>query len=528
MFWADRIVEDIKRVYAKEIAAGKPVVIRDEKTISGRVHIGSMRGVAVHGILAEILKEQGIACTFRYELNDFDPMDGLPVYLPENIFRPYLGKTLKDVPSPEPGFASYTDFFGQEYQRAISKGAFIPEYYWGSEVYLSGQMNGCIRTALTNADKIKTIYREVSGSQKEDTWLPLNVICEQCGKVSTTRVSDFDGNTVGYECRDLEWTNGCGKQGRTSPFDGRAKLPWKVEWAAKFKVHGVMVEGAGKDHSTRGGSREVANRICREVFDHEPPYDVPYEFFLIEGKKMSSSKGQGSAAIDIAELLPTRIFRLTLLGKDINQQINFKPEGDTLPVLYDQFDKLAEGFWAGIEDDYARLFTLVHPADARVTIPSRFLPRFSTLAYLVQMPHLSVEEEIEKLKGHTLTELDKEELHERIETALFWLKAYAPEDFKFEIQDTLPTAVKEFTPTQHQVLGDIATFLNAHPEADGQAIHTELHELRKRSGLEAKDFFGALYIAILGKTSGPKAGWFLSVLKRDFLLERLTEGSKSK
>lgn len=526
MFWADRVVEDIKRVYAKEIAAGKPVVIRDEKTISGRVHIGSMRGVAIHGIIAEILAEQAIPHTFRYELNDFDPMDGLPVYLPETTFRPYMGRTLKDVPSPETGFSSYTDYFGQEYQRAIAKAAFAPEYYLGSEVYYSGRMNDAIRMALTHADQIKQIYREVSGSQKEDTWLPLNVVCEECGKVSTTRVTDFDGETVGYECKDLDWTPGCGKTGRVSPFDGRAKLPWKVEWAAKFKVHGVMVEGAGKDHSTRGGSREVANRICREVFEYEPPYDVPYEFFLIEGKKMSSSKGQGSAAIDIADLLPPRIFRLTLLGKDLNQQINFKPEGDTLPILYDQYDKLAESFWAGVQDDYARLFSLVHPAAECASIPTRFLPRFSTLSYLVQMPHLKVEEEVQTMKGAPLTTLDREELDERVQTALFWLGTYAPDDFKFEIQKTLPNAAKNFTEEQRLALANIRQFLQGHPDADGQAIHTQLHELRKQSGLEAKDFFGALYIAILGKPSGPKAGWFLSVLERDFLLNRLEEASK--
>ena len=46
MFWGDRIVSEIKNKYAKEIASGKKLVVRDEKTASGRVHVGSMRGVA--------------------------------------------------------------------------------------------------------------------------------------------------------------------------------------------------------------------------------------------------------------------------------------------------------------------------------------------------------------------------------------------------------------------------------------------------------------------------------------------------
>jgi lysyl-tRNA synthetase class I len=78
---------------------------------------------------------------------------------------------------------------------------------------------------------------------------------------------------------------------------------------------------------------------------------------------MSSSKGKGSSAREIADLLPTKIFRLALLGKDINQQFNFDPEGDTIPVLYDQYDKLAESYWAGVKDDYARLFEFIHETD---------------------------------------------------------------------------------------------------------------------------------------------------------------------
>ena len=122
---------------------------------------------------------------------------------------------------------------------------------------------------------------------------------------------------------------------------------------------GVDVEGAGKDHSTKGGAREVSNAIARDVFNIEPPFDVPYEFFLAGGQKMSSSKGKGSSARDIADLIPPKIFRLALLGKEINQAFNFDAEGETIPTLYDLYDKLADSTLAGITDDYARLFLLI-------------------------------------------------------------------------------------------------------------------------------------------------------------------------
>ncbi len=39
MFWADGIVQEIKERYAGKIKKGEPIIIRDEKTASGRVHV---------------------------------------------------------------------------------------------------------------------------------------------------------------------------------------------------------------------------------------------------------------------------------------------------------------------------------------------------------------------------------------------------------------------------------------------------------------------------------------------------------
>src|SRR5258708_5956205 len=109
-------------------------------------------------------------------------------------------------------------------------------------------MNEVIRTALQKADVIRRIYKDVSGSQRDEKWLPLSVVCENCGKIGTTIAVSFDGERVEYRCEKnkVEWAEGCGHEGKVSPFDGHAKLPWKVEWPAKFKVMGVHVEGGGK------------------------------------------------------------------------------------------------------------------------------------------------------------------------------------------------------------------------------------------------------------------------------------------
>lgn len=524
MLWADKKVREITERYADTIQAGEPIVIRDEKTTSGRVHVGAMRGVAIHGIISEILSEQNIGNVYRYEINDFDPMDDLPKDLNQETYQQYMGQPLYTVPAPDGRADNYAEYYGQEFMDVIEDAGFYPEFYRASETYLRGHMNAAIRTALEHADEIRNIYKQRSGSQKPEGWLPLSVVCDQCGKIGTTRAYDFDGETVGYVCEPnlVEWANGCGHEGRVSPFDGNAKLPWKVEWAAKFSVHEVAVEGGGKDLSTKGGARDVANHIAKEVYGVHPPVDIPYEFFLVGGKKMSTSKGGASSAREIADLMPPEIFRLALIGKDPMRTVEFDPRGDTLPVLFDTHDRLARKYFDGEGDDDARLFRLLHPPDERDDLTDHFRPRFSQIAFLVQMPHVDMVAEVGRLKGEKLTGTEKQEIEYRAEYARAWLEQYAPEDFKFELQtEAVPEAARVLTDEQKHALKRVLAYVQGQASLDGQELHTVLHDIRKELEIDPKAFFSALYLVFLGRESGPKAGWFLSVLDRDFLLERL-------
>jgi len=523
MFWADDIAKQIKERYADKIAFGKPIIIRDEKTASGRVHVGSLRGVAIHGIIFEILKEQGIPCKYLFEINDFDPMDGLPVYLDQEKYKKYLGKPLCDVPSPDGIAKNFAEFYAEEFIQVIHELGFGPEFYRSSDVYRSGKYNDFIRIALEKADLIREIYKRVSGSVRGTDWNPVQVICEKCGKVSTTKITGFDGELVDYTCNDLDWTNGCGHKGRVSPYNGNAKLPWKLEWAAKFKIMEVDVEGAGKDHSTKGGSRDVSETIAREVFNVLPPFNIPYEFFHVDGKKMSSSKGKGSSSREMADLLPPHILRLLLLQKVPQRVIDFIPDGDTVPILYDFYDKLSQSYFSDIKNDDSRLFKLIHFPAIKNLLIKRYLPRFSQIAYLLQMPHIDIPKEIAKEKGTELTVDDLNEINLRKKYAEVWLKTYAPEDYKFDLKETLPDVAKNLSAEQKKILEEILEYIKTKDVLDGQDLHTKLHEIRKSSGIEPKQFFESLYLSFLGKESGPKAGWFFSVLDKKFVEKRLAE-----
>lgn len=520
MFWADRIAQEIQEKKATVINNGQPLLIRDEKTLSGRVHIGSMRGVAIHGLVAEVLSEYGVPNEYRYELNDFDPFDSIPGYLDESVFTEHLGKPLYTVPSPEPGFANYAEFFGKEFTDVHVKAGFTPNYYLATELYQSGKMDSYIRIALERVADVRRILKEVSGSVKDESWLPISVICEHCGKMMTTRAMDFDGETVAYVCdKGPDGTVPCGHEGRVSPFGGTAKLFWKVDWAAKWVAQGVDIEGAGKDHSTKGGSRDVANHIARELFDYEPPFDIPYEFFLVGGKKMSSSKGRGSSAHEMSQLFPSAEFRLTLIGKDINQQIDVDPEGDSVPRMYDWYDELAEKVRDGVSDDFTRLYALAQMPSEQAEEPAHWQMRFSLLSFIVQMPHLDLMQEAEIAKGSPLTEEEKALIAERAEYTKFWLSTYAPDQFKYVLQTSLPEALV-LNDAQKSALRALHEFLSSGTRS-GEEVHARLHELKTEIPVEPKELFSAIYGLFLNRTSGPKAGWFLASLPTEVALAQL-------
>lgn len=245
---------------------------------------------------------------------------------------------------------------------------------------------------------------------------------------------------------------------------------------------------------------------------------------------MSSSKGKGSSSREIADLLPPEMLRLLLLQKEPQRTIEFIPDGDTVPILFDAYDKFAHEFVTAPESDYARMFKLIHPEDMKQALGEYHVPRFSQVAFLSQMQHLDIEKEAEHLTGQPLTDADRKELARRIKYAGIWIKTYAPEDYKFEIQETLPEMTKELSDIQKKALAEILVYIektepSANGTFDGQAMHTELHAIKEKTGIEPREFFEAIYMCILARKSGPKAGWFLSVMDKNFLLKRLKEAT---
>ena len=528
MYWADELAG----------AAVGPQVVNDSKTPSGTVHVGSLRGPVVVDTIARALRDADISTELRYGVDDLDPMDAQALLTPDAIERS-MGVPLANVPDPAGDcHPSYARHFAQSFIDTFAGLGIRPgTYYWMSEVYGSGAMDPYIRRALDAAATIRDIYRRVANVSHPDEWHPLFVICESCGRIGTTIVTGWDAErgVVRYECRrDLvTWATGCGHAGEVSPFGGRAKLPYNVDWAAKWDLFGVTIEPAGKDLSTRGGSRDRSDAIAREVFGNEPPMNVPYEFLNIRGRKMSTSKGLGAAATRIVEVIPPEQLRLLFLRPRPNTAIEFDPEGtDAIPRLFDESDRLA-GATAGrdvkgeLPPDHERLFALsLVDADADVAAEAAaYRPAFSHLALLEQIPGIDVTERVTAEKGAPLTARERQILDERRSAARAWLEGYAPDRARLAVQrEGLPPAADELDDAQRAYVSALGPALDATPW-DGESVQATIFSTSAEVGLPAGRAFAAIYLAFLGRPSGPRAGWLLAALERDFVIGRLREAA---
>ena len=287
--------------WADELAArvSGPQVVNDSKTPSGTVHVGSLRGPVILDVITRALRASGHETTLLYGVDDLDPMDAQALLTPDAVERE-MGRPLAHIPDQEPdGHASYARHHAQRFIDTFAGLGVHPDrYYWMSEHYAAGDMDPYIRIALDRADVVREVYQRVANVRHADDWHPISVICPTCGRVGTTIVTKWDGERVFFECRPdlVTWATGCGSSGWVSPFGGAAKLPWNLEWAAQWSLFGVTIEPCGKDLATAGGSRDRSDAIAREVFEREPPINVPYEFLNIGGRKMSTSKGRGTPA----------------------------------------------------------------------------------------------------------------------------------------------------------------------------------------------------------------------------------------
>ena len=516
-FWADEEVTLLE--------PGRPHVVRDSKTPSGPVPISGLRGPIISDALYRTFKRHGLDVRFVYTIDDYDPMDSQSMKEQAGMAE-HMGEPLCAIPSPDPAVASdFADYHASRFIALFAGLGITPEFHRMRDLYRSGMLDRQIDLVLRNAETIRAIHKKVANVDHPAGWLPISVVCENCGRIGTTLATSYDGKTVAYECKAdyVDWAEGCGHVGRISPFKGNSKLLWNEQWCAQWDHFGVTYEEGGKDLLTAGGSRERSNAIYREVFKKEPPVGLQHEFFTLGGKKMASSKGIGAQALEIVEVYPPELVRFLMLRTHPKRHLEFDPAGMTLPRLVDDYDRFADAFIQGPESDMGKTWRLsqISPDPE----PPGFRVRFQVLADWLQIPSVKPDVEAEKRKGGRLGASELRDLHRRLELARVWLDRWAPEEAKFTVLHHKP-AVQLSDPQRRYLVAIKDLIGSVH---DPEEMQNELYEVAKKVGLvnaegkPAREAFAAIYLAFIGKPNGPKAGWLLTSLDLDFVRRRLDE-----
>lgn len=547
LHWVDQLADQIWQW--TETTSVPKLHVDDMKTPSGRVHTGSLRGVLIHDLAAKALEmrrgDHQLPVISTYVFNDMDPMDGLPHYLNADEYQEHMGKPLFQIPAPDldrcgidisqaspeemadfKSAKTFAEVYAWDFIHAFRKLGCSQEIVWSHQLYQSGQMDDTIRLALDSVEQFRTIYQEVAEYQLPQKWYPFQVICPVCGKLGTTLVTDWDGTEVTFECQPhkVEWAQGCGHQGKISPFGGTGKLLWKADWPAHWKVIGVSVEGAGKDHTSAGGSRDMANAICQSIYHITTPDDIPYEWIMFRGAKMSSSKGVGTSAREFTELFPAEVGRFLFVNKHYGSVIDFDPRTMAIPDLFDAYDEAARVYWGeGAAEADQRLARSFELSQLGAMPQPQFLPRFRDVAIWLQDPSMDPAQQAAAVKGSSLSELELATLQQRLQYAKTWVERYAPAEYQLTPQPELPTAAAQLSPEQATFAADILETARAQTWPDPTAFQQHIYETAKASPLGTRGGFATLYLALLGKTAGPRAAWLILSLTPDLLDQRLAQ-----
>ncbi|MBW3017734.1 lysine--tRNA ligase, partial [Candidatus Woesearchaeota archaeon] len=545
LHWADAIAEEVierveKNPQLKKIVEKNGYFVYDEKTPSGRIHIGSGRGWIIHDIIAKALRDKGVNARFVLSNDDIDPFDKMNKDLPKE-YEKYLGMPFMNMPSPDPKYKTFAEKYFMECIDKFEEFGIVCDTESTGQEYIKGTFNDTIKIALDNAEQIKDIYKDLYGSETIGaSRFPFNPICEKCGKIGTTNVTKWlpEEGMVEYECLPdfVDWARGCGHKGKRSPFNGGGKFPWKVEWAAKWPSKGVIIELAGKDHFTKGGSRTCACRISVDIFKYPPPYPSSgyrtgkgYEFFQIGGKKMSTSKGRGVAFADITEYAPAQMLRFLLVKSRPHAVVDFDPFGaNDLILLYDRYDK-TEQIYYGVdtegmnEKDIAmqkRIYELSRVGKISEKMPIQVA--FTHCAIVIQIG-LAEENAIDLLKksGHIPKKATEEELEyvkERLRFAKKWVDKYAPEQYKFQLQEEVPVGIV-LDAKQKKALKQISVSLKAKEYKEIQELHDEFYNIARYVEIEPAELFKAAYLVLIKKERGPQLANFVLTIGQEKVAE---------
>jgi lysyl-tRNA synthetase class 1 len=513
MHWADVMAREL-------LQRGDSHVLATAITPSGPIHVGNMREVLTTEAVSRGVVDAGGQAELIYIGDTFDPLRKVYPFLSDS-YEDHVGRPLSDIPCPCGSHDSYAQHFLQPFLSSLEELGVTPTVHLAHTLYQEGAYNEAINAALNHADDIRRILNSIANRDLPKGWVPFTVRCPDCGRLAG-EVTGYDWPHISYHC------SSCDEDGEVDVEDGGVgKLPWRVDWPARWKMFDVTFEAFGKDHAAAGGSWDTGQAIVQDIFEHAAPMPLVYEFIHLKGQgAMHGSTGTAIAAEDMLQMTPPEVLRFLLMKSEPSRHIEFDA-GFGLLDLVDEYDRYERAYY-GEEDvelkEGKRIYELSQPS----WMPPKHLPVQVPYRHLVTVVQIADDFDdmlaILRRNGeiNQLSEYARRKLRDRLEKVNYWLDHFAPDEVQFEVQDTLPnidlsTDQQRFFVTLSDKMEDIPW--------DAETIHQTIYDAAEAHNLSAGAAFRALYLILLGQKKGPRAGYFIHSLGREFMLQRLNEAA---
>lgn len=512
--WPFQEARDITAKLEREDAAGKErkhdfILLETGYGPSGLPHIGTFAEVARTTWVRHAFEELTDKPTKLFAFSDdLDGLRKVPENLPNSeMLLENLGKPLCEIPDPFGETESFSGYMNRKLQSFLDQFGFDYTFKSSKDQYRGGVFNDGLHRILERYDAVRDVIIPTLGQKKGESedrsnWSPFMPICESCGKVYTTRVTDThpEDGEISYAC-DASFKNcdACGHEGRMPVTDGRVKVGWKVDWALRWFSFGVDYEMYGKDLIE---SAELSAKIVR-VLGGEPPVGMFYEMFLDEnGQKISKSKGNG---MEIDEWLkygpleslawfifqnPKKAKKLyfDVIPKSVDDFLEARAEFGTdsdegdhrdNPVWFIEHDRIEEGVDVGYDSSisYSMLLNLVNVLNTDdKEIVWNYILRYD--------PDARQNEEM---------------VNRMIARALAYYRDFV-----------LPTKEFELPPAEMAAaIEQLCTFLEGADGATAEEIQTATYQAGKSNEIKLGKWFRAMYRLLLGQDRGPRLGTFI-------------------
>lgn len=520
MHWADVLA-------AKVAPRAEKHVLATAITPSGPIHVGNMREVLTTEMVYRSLRDvEKLPSELVYIADTYDPLRKVYPFLDPKVYQDHVGRPLREIPCPCDEHSDYAQHFLEPFFASLRDLGVDMTVLDAHQMYQEGKYKSAIEDSMGAVERLRGIIESVSKRKLPPDWIPFNIQCESCLRITTTKPVTMPGADVSLDGFTVYYRCACGHEGHRDVTQGGAgKLPWRVDWPARWRFLGVTFEAMGKDHAAAGSSWDTGVRIAEDVFGTPAPERTVYEFVQIKGAgAMHSSTGTAVSAEDMLRMTPPEVLRFFIARSQPNKHLDFDPAMGLLEVVdaFDEWEQVHHGVAeakAGMKD-VGRVYELSMPRE----VPQS-LPKNVTVRHLVTVVQLArdVDDVLRILQRNddlpaSIADEERSRLEHRVSHVRYWLENFAPDEVKFEVQPDVPSI--PFSQEEQDILREALKRLKT-ADWKAQEIHNALHESAQDLGHKPRVAFGAVYKAFLGQERGPRAGYFLAQLGKAFVLKRL-------